>query len=98
MCRSPLGGGMENKYLFVYGFQIYEIPERMRSAILRYVEDKELPGNFLQAVIRNDLSGATGMADEENMANLPAYVNYFYNHTPASCWGSQKKMDEWVKA
>ena len=88
---------MENKYLFVYGLQTYEIPERMRDGLLRYVQDRVLPGGFLQAVIRNDLKNALGTADKENMANLPAYVNYFYNHAPASCWGSQKEMDEWVK-
>jgi hypothetical protein len=88
---------MNDKYIFLYGSQIYEIPERMRGALTRYVKDKILPGDFLQAVISNDLSGATGRADEENMAQLPAYVNYFYNHAPSTCWGSKKKMDEWVK-
>jgi len=86
-----------DKYIFAYGLIIYEIPKRMRASISRYVEDKILPGDFLQAVISNDLSEAMGRADEENMAQLPAYVNYFYNHTPCTCWGSKEKMEAWVK-
>ena len=45
---------MGNKYLFVYGFQMYEIPERMRDSLERYVNGRIKPGDFLQAVIKND--------------------------------------------
>lgn len=88
---------MSDKYKFIYGFQTYEIPERMRSGLQDYIENRIKPGQFLQAVIKNNLKEAIAYADEENMANLPAYVNYFYNHTPFDCWGSEERMDQWIK-
>lgn len=78
-----------------YKFNDFEIPNRMMGGIERYVQDGIMPGGFLQAVICNDLKEAVGMADYENMRNLPAFVSYFYNKTPALCWGSEEKMKAW---
>ena len=82
----------------MYRFQHYYIPERMEPSIRRYIDDKVLPGDFLQAVICNDLKEAVGRADEENMDNLPAYAAYFYNEAPATCWGSPEKMKAWIES
>ena len=78
-----------------YRFQKYYIPARMGPGITRYVERGIIPGDFLQAVIQNNLQNACGRADDENMANLPAYVGYFYNEAPADCWGSVGAMEKW---
>ena len=79
-----------------YKFREFYIPERMMPGIERYVQDRVMPGSFLQAVISNDLRLACANADEENLRNLPAYVAYFYNETPSGCWGSQEKMFYWI--
>ncbi len=81
------------------GYKLGEfyIPKRMMGGISRYINQGVLPGEFLQAVICNDLREACGKADDENIANLPAYVAYFYNEVPANCWGSRKTMQEWVQ-
>ncbi len=78
-----------------YTFRNFYIPERMMPALKNYTEHGEIPGDFLQAVISNDLSGAVGRADEENLANLPAFVAYLYNEVPAGAWGSREKMYKW---
>ena len=88
---------MISPYFFHYELQIYEIPHGMRDSLERYVNGRIKPGDFLQAVIKNDLKESVLLADYENMANLPAYVNYFYNHAPSICWGSAKKMEAWLK-
>jgi len=88
---------MENKYFFVYGFQTYEIPKIMREGLRLYVEDRVRPGGFLTAVIQNNLKETVAMADDVNMPNIPAFVNYFYNHAPSLCWGSPEKMEAWLK-
>jgi hypothetical protein len=80
-----------------YRFRDFYIPLRMMGAIECYVNQGIQPGNFLTAVICNDLQEAVGRADEENMENLPAYVHYFYNEAPGQCWGSREKMVAWVK-
>lgn len=81
----------------MYTFREFYIPERMMDGLERYVKDQILPGDFLRAVISNDLTEAVGRADEENLRNLPAYIGYLYNEAPVRCWGSKERMEEWVK-
>jgi hypothetical protein len=81
----------------VYQFNQFYIPERMMGGIKRYIEHGIKPGSFLRAVIQNDLREAVGAADDENMANLPAYVAYFYNEAPSDCWGSPENMEAWIE-
>lgn len=72
------------------------IPERMQDAIKRYVIDRCRPGDFLTAVITNDLRGAAGTADADNLQLLPLYVRWFYNRAPGSCHGSPTKFVAWL--
>lgn len=71
------------------------IPERMMGGIERYVEHGIIPGEFLQAIICNDLQEAFRRADDENFENIAAFVGYFYNKVPASAWGSYEEMTQW---
>ena len=87
---------MAEVYTFEYGLQRYYIPERMMAGVRLYIEHGAPPGRFLTAVICNDLQGAVGQADIENMRNLPAYPAYFYNEAPAECWGSRERMASWI--
>jgi hypothetical protein len=73
------------------------IPIYMRGGIRHYIDSGLPPGDFLTAVICNDLSNAVGRADDNNIHVLPAYVNYFYNYAPHNCWGSKKLFKEWVE-
>ena len=80
-----------------YEFQRYYIPQRMMGGIERYINDRIPPGDFLMAVFQNNLSEAVGRADEENMANLPAYAAYLYNEAPQGCHGSPEKVKKWLE-
>ena len=91
---SDFNGPREGLYRF---HNIFYIPERMMGGIERYVKKGILPGDFLRSIIKNDLKQAVMFADDENMQNLPAFVSFFYNETPAICWGSEEKMNDWVK-
>ena len=84
--------------LSIYSFQQWYIPARMMPSIQRYITDRLRPGNFLQEVISNDLYGAIARADDENLENLPAYLSFFNNEAPGLCWGSKKKMEEWIES
>ena len=79
----------------MYKFRGYYIPERMRFGIERYINYGIPPGGFLKAVITNNLSEAIARADDENLANLPAFVAYFYNEAPSMCWGSVENYRKW---
>jgi hypothetical protein len=74
-----------------------DIPERMRGGMIRYVNAGILPGDFLVAVITNDLKEAVGRADDENVQLIPLYVRWFYNQAPSPCWGLPKRLREWVQ-
>ena len=84
-----------NKYQFQYLGMI--IPDRMRSKLENYLIRGIPEGDFLSAVISNNLKEAVVWADDENIRVLPAYVNFFYNHAPPACWGSEEKMEAWIE-
>jgi len=65
-----------------YKFNQFYISDRMMDAINQYIENGIEPGDFLTAVICNDLREACGRADDENLANLPAFVGYFHSRAP----------------
>ena len=80
-----------------YSFREFRIRPSMLDAIDRYINDRILPGNFLRAIISNDLRESTGRADDDNLRNIPAFVAFFWNEAPASCWGSTEKMKAWIE-
>ena len=61
----------------------------------RYRDQGILPGNFLQAILSNDLKMSCSHADDENLANLSAYVGYMYNEMPSGSHGSREIVDSW---
>lgn len=71
------------------------IPAHMQDSLLLYVKKGKMPGHFLRAVLSNDLSGAVGHADADNLALLPVYVRWLYNVAPFRCHGSWDTMKEW---
>ena len=73
------------------------IPAHTKAALDRYVNDRILPGGFLTAVLSNDLFGAVGKADSENLAALPDIVRYIYNEVPSGCWGTKDIIWKWVE-
>jgi hypothetical protein len=72
------------------------IPARMHPGILNYLLHGVQPGNFLTAVLKNDLKEAIMRADDENIIRLPSYVRFFYNNAPIASWGSPEKFHEWI--
>ena len=81
-----------------YRFREFYISGHMMESINLYVEHGAKPGSFLTSVICNDLKLTVMNADDINISNIPAFVEYFYNHTPASCWGSEDKMKAWIES
>lgn len=53
-------------------------------------------GNFLRAVLSNDLMGAIGLADSHNLATLPAIVSYVYNVLRGDNHGSRDAVQAWA--
>ena len=88
---------LENVENNVHFWGLYsKIPEHMQAALVRYVNEHIRPGDFLTAVICNDLRDAVGRADDININLLRVYVQWFYNVAPGYCWGSAQKMENWL--
>lgn len=81
----------------MYTFNEFYIQDHMMEGIKRYVEDGIRPGDFLTAIICNDLTNSVWRADETNMRNIPAFVEYFYNRVPLSIWKSKENMEAWIE-
>lgn len=79
-----------------YVFWGFTIPKNMIEIIQDYVNYGHSPGEFLTAVICNDLHTAIIHADDHSILNLRAYIGYFYNETPTECWGSYENMKAWT--
>lgn len=75
-----------------------EIPEHIRGGIERYLTELRAPGDFLTAVITNDLRGAFARADEESLKALRLLNRWFYNRAPSSAHGSLDAMRRWLTA
>jgi len=69
----------------------------IKAAIDRYAKDGTPTGSFLKAVLSNDLVEAFGRADVENLVDMKEIVGYCYNEIPGDCWGSPKKVKEWIE-
>lgn len=73
------------------------IPKHCRNGMKRYIEWGVIPGDFLQAVISNNLKESFERADDINIERLFDYVNFLYNEAPLACWGSKETMIAWHK-
>lgn len=73
------------------------IPPKTLKAIRNYVEHGVRPGDFLCAVLCNDLFKAIMAADAENREALDEIVHELYWNVPGDCWGSPEAVAAWLK-
>lgn len=72
------------------------IPYYMRTGLDLWIMRGVTPGDFLSAVLKNDLMRALKYADEMNASRLFQYGSFLYNVAPANCYGSPAKFYEWA--
>ena len=72
------------------------VPPHMWGGIERYYLRGIAPGDFLYAVLCNDLMGAYGRADDINSANMRNWVMFLYNFTPSGSSGSPENVKAWL--
>ena len=73
------------------------LPQHLQGGVKRYIEQGIPPGDFLTAVITNNLLLAISHADDTSLAALPEIVRFFYNESPGGCWGTPEKMKLWLE-
>jgi hypothetical protein len=77
--------------------ELSEIPCYMHEGIILYIENHIPPGDFLSAILCNDLYEACGRADDTNCHLLYEYVSWFYGNVSDNCWGSPERYNQWIK-
>lgn len=80
-----------------YEYRGFYIPDRMMSGLERYIKHGIEPGGFLFSILSGkSLMEVVNRADDENLANLPAYAGYLYNEVPTAAWGSTENVAAWM--
>lgn len=72
------------------------LPEHMQVSAQRYIEHGQPPGDFLRAVLENNLAEAFGRADTENEQHMREWAQWLYMDVPHAAWGSRECVDSWV--
>ena len=73
------------------------IPEGVLSELYNYVQTRRPTGDFLYAVLTNDLLSAFAHADQDSVAGMPGLIRFIYWEVePGYCWGSPEKVKAWL--
>lgn len=73
------------------------IPEHILQGVYGYVEHRQAPGHFLQAVLANDLFESIGRADKDCAATLRELVVFIHMEVRTDCYGDRQKLSAWLK-
>lgn len=79
------------------GLDYTGLPERFQGGLQHWVEGGQVPGGFLTAVLRNDLSDAVMRADSESLLLIRHVVQWLTAHAPGPSWGSVGAVRDWPK-
>ncbi len=73
------------------------VPPHLREGLREYIQRGHLPGDYLQAVIANDLNEALSRGDETSLIFLRVLTTWLYNDAPGGSWGSRAIMSAWAR-
>ena len=73
-----------------------KVPPYILGSLDAYLEDRRPVGQFLEAVLSNDLYEAVNRADIPCLRTLNLIVMYVTNKFTSDCYGSPKRYKEWI--
>jgi len=73
------------------------IPEYMLEGLKDYIFEGTPPGDFLTAVLCNDLMEAVGRADDTNITVIPWYCGILYNYMPMGLRSNKEAIKRWIR-
>ena len=77
------------------GMDSMNLPPHMASGVVAWVLFGQKPGQFLTALIENNLLEAARRADAGNGPALQAWVKFLDAYVPSPCYGSVQAVNEW---
>lgn len=91
----PLGPlGAEQLATLLAGMHF--VPRHMQEAVATWFIRRKPVGDFLTALLSNDLRGAVLKADDVNLAALRDWMLFLANHAPAGSFGSPQAVKDWL--
>ena len=84
----------------MFDTKFYEdkVPEHLLKGLIAWGNKHHRVGDFLTAVLSNDLWKAVAYADDDSMKSLKFIVMFIHNELPNNCHGSKQVVVEWIKA
>ena len=74
------------------------LPHSMHGDLAAYVMRGRRPGPFISAVVSNQFYEAVVHGDVQNLQTLVHWARFCYNDLPMSSYGSEQKVDAWIKS
>lgn len=74
------------------------VPDHMHDGIILYLKDGIEPGNFMRAVLENNLMEAMGAADHINRGRMFNICQFMYSYAPSQSHGSRERVAAWLEA
>jgi hypothetical protein len=74
---------------------LHLVPEHMRDGLILWIENGIMTGNFMTALMENDLMEAMGRADEVNQNSIKNWCVFLYTYSPRGCHGSPSRVAVW---
>ena len=71
------------------------VPAHLRPGLEAHVRTGRPVGEFLTALLCNDLRDAVLRADEESLAALRGLLQFLSREMPGACWGSPERVTAW---
>jgi hypothetical protein len=68
----------------------------MQEGAREFVELGRAPGDFLRAVLSDQLVSAWQRADAINRAEMNTWIQWLLGEPPLACWGSPAKVQAWI--
>lgn len=83
----------------MFDTKFYEdkVPDHLLEGLIAWGKKQHPVGNFLTAVLSNDLWEAVARADDDSMRSLRHIVMFIHNELPNGCHGSKQIVAEWIK-
>lgn len=75
-----------------------KVPQRMIEALQDYAKNGTPKGDFLTAVLHNNLILACAYADRTNYEVLAHVVGWCHNELPPTSWKTQEAVGNWLEA
>lgn len=72
------------------------VPEYMRASAQAYIDTGRPVGDFMMAVLTNNLKAAIAHADEENAAAMRHWVHWLYWDVPSNAHGDRETVMAWI--